>query len=325
MYDFVTDTDKKERLIELLSDVLGPVRSHYSNKSQIAFDCPQCSSDKGLNFDGKGNLEINYRKGKFNCWSCGEQTGMRGSLPILFKRWFDKDHQRVFNSLKLQFSYQSQGETIIKPVAKLKLPVEYVSLANAPDVGLNKNYLTYLRSRGVTPEMIEKFNIGCAFTGKYAARVVLPSYDEDGDLNYFVTRAISPRVKKLKYLNAEVPKETIIFNERFIDWEKPVFIVEGPFDHIVVPNSIPLLGKKMSDLLFKTLYENVENKIILILDPDAWERTVQLYNKLDGGKLMGKVYATKMPEDIDLSKYNELYGQEALFTHIRKNTIRIIE
>jgi predicted RNA-binding Zn-ribbon protein involved in translation (DUF1610 family) len=335
MYELLSETEKTERLCDLLGDVLGPTRNHYPAKSQIAFDCPQCSYDKGLQYDGKGNLEVNYRLGKFNCWACGEETGMHGNISRLFKKWADKDHIRLFKELALQFSYDEyeyEDKEFI-PVVDFALPSEFYPLTNAPDVDLLRNYKNYLTLRGITPAIIEKFNIGCAFSGKYAGRIVLPSYNEEGTLNYYVTRAIR-KVKKFKYLNCDVPKETIIFNEKFIDWEKTVFIVEGPFDHIVLPNSIPLLGKKLSDLLFNTIYNNAESNIVLVLDPDAWERTKLIYNQLDGGRLMGRVYIVKMPtfvnekgkeEGIDVSKFNELYGQKPLFDYIIKNTIKIID
>ena len=104
----------------------------------------------------------------------------------------------------------------------------------------------------------------------------------------------------------------IIFNERLIDWEKPIFLVEGVFDHIVVPNSIPLLGKKISDKLFNDLYFKSKNFIIIALDPDAWNDTANIYQKLDAGRLYKKVLVCKLPKDIDISLYYEKYGPEHL-------------
>ena len=43
--------------------------------------------------------------------------------------------------------------------------------------------------------------------------------------------------------NPEAQKEIIIFNEHLIDWNEPIYIVEGAFDSIFIPNSIPMLGK----------------------------------------------------------------------------------
>jgi hypothetical protein len=89
-------------------------------------------------------------------------------------------------------------------------------------------------------------------------------------------------------------------------------LVEGVFDHIVVPNSIPLLGKKLSQKLFNELYFKSNNFIIIALDPDAWADTVAIYNKLDSGRLFKKVLALKLPKDFDISLYYETYGREYL-------------
>lgn len=327
MYDLlVLESDKHAVLIDILENFLGVYKNRYANKGQITFNCPQCAAEKGIESDGKGNLEINYRKGQYNCWSCGEHSNMRGSLVKLFKAWGGADNLTSFYNLKLQYNYENDlGELItIKSSEKLQLPVEYNSLKNAPNLGLNRPFLNYLIERRITPELIEKFNIGCCYTGKYKNRIILPSYDEDGDLNYFVTRSVLEN-GKYKYLNCDVEKKTIIFNERFIDWEKTIFIVEGPFDHIVTPNSIPLLGKQLSDLLFSKIYNNAESGVGIMLDPDAMARAIAIYNKLDGGRLMGKIRLINMPVEYDVSKYNELFGSESLFNYIKGNTKKIID
>ena len=46
-------------IVEILEDVLGKPKKHYESKCQISFDCPVCSTLKGLDCgDGKGNLEV---------------------------------------------------------------------------------------------------------------------------------------------------------------------------------------------------------------------------------------------------------------------------
>lgn len=327
MYDLVVlESDKYEILVNILEDFLGSYKNRYSSKGQITFDCPQCAAEKGIANDGKGNLEINYRKGQYNCWSCGEHSNMRGSLIKLFRSWGGAENLSRFYNLKLQYNYETDNGDLVTigSAERLKLPVEYNSLINAPNIGLNRPFFNYLIERRITPELIEKFKIGFAYTGKYADRIILPSYDEDGDLNYFVTRSIKKKTK-FKYLNCDVEKKTIVFNEYLVDWEKTVFIVEGPFDHLVLPNSIPLLGKQLSDLLFSKIYQNAESGVVVILDPDATARANAIYNKLDGGRLMNKIRIINMPLEYDVSKYNELYGSEALFNYIKGNANKIID
>jgi hypothetical protein len=85
-----------------------------------------------------------------------------------------------------------------------------------------------------------------------------------------------------------------------IDWDEPIYLVEGAFDSIFVPNSIPLLGKVMSEFLYSKLYESAK-ELIIVLDGDAWKDAEKLFHKLNNGKLFFKVWVVKMPEDKDIA------------------------
>ena len=63
-------TQENEVVIELLTEILGDSKMHYDSKGQISFDCPVCAAEKGLDGDGKGNLEVNYFRGVYKCWAC---------------------------------------------------------------------------------------------------------------------------------------------------------------------------------------------------------------------------------------------------------------
>ena len=290
-----------EPIVEILCDILGEYKSHNEYNGQISFSCPVCSYEiKGLDhLDGKGNLEVNYHEGVYKCWSCSESHDTHGRVYWLVKKYGTLKQLKKFELLMPE----TPGEKEKKIYKKVRLPKEFIPFKTA-SAGLKitpifKKAYNYLRDRHVTDEMIEKFNIGFCYEGKYANRIIIPSYDIDEILNYFVARSYETKSFR-KYDNPEAEKQLIIFNEHLINWDLPVSIVEGPFDHIFVPNSIPMLGKKMSDLLFNMLYERAK-KIIIILDGDAYQDTIKLYEKLNGGKLFGKIWVTKLPVDRDIA------------------------
>jgi DNA primase len=307
--DIINKELEVDKLVFLLESFLGDPRKHNRRARQISFDCPNCSAMKGIEYDNKGNLEISYKDGIYHCWACGETDNTKGRLSNLVKTYSDKKTLSDFYKLKFKFN---EFKTVEEKKEELKLPEEYVKLDGKLGNPVFNAAFAYLYSRGITDQHIKKFEIGYCLTGKFQHRVVIPSYDLENKLNFFVTRSISPKTNKFKYLNPSVEKQLIIFNERLIDWEKPIFLVEGAFDHIVVPNSIPLLGKKVSDKLFTDLYFKSKNYIIIALDPDAWDDTVKIYQKLDGGKLYKKVLVTTLPKGVDISLYNEKYGPENL-------------
>lgn len=325
MYNYDLET-KQEYLVTLLEEFLGEPRKHYETKGQISFDCPACSYEKGVEFDGKGNLEINYALGVYNCWACAETNDTKGKLYYLFKEHASHATTKKFLQAKFTFDKDYYDEEEVEKVEEdaLKLPQEFYLLHGKQKNEIFNSAFVYLYGRGITDDIIEKYKIGFCLDGKYQNRIIIPSYDADGDLNYFIARSIGRFTHtKFKYLNPDIEKTSIIFNELLIDWEKPVFLVEGAFDHIVVPNSIPLLGKKMYDKLFTDLYFKSKNLIIIVLDDDAYGDAVKIFNKLDAGKLRGRILLNKMPKDHDLSSFNENFGQANLKEWLRNKNIKL--
>ena len=158
--------------------------------------------------------------------------------------------------------------------------------------------MRYLKQRGITEEIIKEYRIGYTTDGDFAFRVIIPSYDKEGELNYFIARSWVPH--KIKYKNPTIPKETIIFNEFNIDFDKDIYLVEGAFDMLFLENSIPLLGKNISPLLFERLYNEANGEIHICLDGDAWDNAQKLFHELNGGRLYGKIKIIRPPKDRDV-------------------------
>ena len=300
-------TDEVDVLVELLTEFLGEYHQHYESRGQISFDCPCCSEEKGLDSgDGKGNLEINYGKHVYKCWSCGETHGTHGPLGKLFDQYATKSQKKVYNLIKPE---ELKQEDIKRP--KLRLPEGYTTFQDSnPRFIPHMEAYRYLQSRGITDEMIERFKIGYTVSGDFAYRIIVPSFNKEGVLNYFVARSFVP--KKMKYKNPSVPKDEIIFNESLIDWDKDVYLCEGVFDSFFLSNSIVMLGKKMSDLIFTTIYNNANGNVIICLDEDAWTDALKLYHTLNGGRLYNKIKIIKPPKDMDVA---DLRGQIDEYYH----------
>lgn len=286
-----------EVLLELIEDVLDKPKKVYESKQQYGYDCPNCMDIKGLDKgDNKSNLEINLNKFIFHCWGCG----ISGPLGRIFDDYGTKEQKKVYNLIKPEeLKVQEAKKT------QLKLPEGYTQFKDSnPRFIPHAEAYRYLTSRGITDEIIEKYQIGYTVTGEFAYRVIVPSFNKNDKLNYFIARSWVPN--KMKYKNPTAAKDEIIFNENRIDWFKDVYLVEGAFDGFFLDNSIAMLGKKMSTLLFETLYENALGKIIICLDEDAWIDALNLYHTLNGGRLYNKIKIIKPPKDMDVA---DLRGQ----------------
>ena len=298
-------TDQKvdySPVIDILEDILGEPKLHNDYKGQISFDCPVCSYDiKELDHgDGKGNLEINYKESVFKCWSCSETHGTRGTLYKLIKQHGNSKQLKKYLILRPD----EDGEAPKKIYKQVRLPKEFIAFKDASR-GLRltsqfKQAWAYIKKRNITDEMLERYNIGFCYEGDFANRIIIPSYNAEGYLNYFIARSYLSYTK-LKYKNPEVQKEIIIFNEKLINWNEKIYIVEGAFDSIFIPNSIPMLGKFMSDHLFYKLYDDAKRELTIVLDPDAWNDAERLYHRINCGKLMGRVNIIKLEGDKDIA------------------------
>ena len=283
--------DENDALVELLEDVLGDHGLHYPNRGQISFNCPVCDDGRD-----KHNLEVNYIDNVYKCWACGDSEGTHGPLGRIFDKYGNKKQKKLYEVFK--------PETVVKREKKkktLRLPEGFTLFKDSSTVyPVRRQAMNYLTSRGITDEMIERFGIGFCDKGDHAGRIVIPSYDKKGELNYYIARSWNP-MSRAKYKNPEAEKDKIIFWENLIDWKKDVYLVEGAFDGLFLNNPIPMLGKHMSELLFETIYRNAKGNIIICLDADAWQNAVKLYHELNGGELWGRIKLIKLPDEKDIA------------------------
>ena len=76
------------------------------------------------------------------------------------------------------------------------------------------------------------WKIGYCPDGKYKERVIIPSFDLKGNLNYFIARSYTSGEWQ-KYKNPPASRN-IIFNELYLDFDEDLILVEGVFDAIKV-------------------------------------------------------------------------------------------
>ena len=181
------------------------------------------------------------------------------------------------------FAEKLFGPEEIAPPERISLPQNFVSLTNKDLPSTSIRALNYLNSRSVNKNDIMKWKIGYCAAGKYSGRLVIPSFDLSGHVNYFVTRSYDGSWKK--YLNPTASRD-IIFNELYLDFDEDLVIVEGVFDAIKAgENSVPLLGSTLNEnsSLFHKIVKN-DTPVYLALDSDAEKKQdslIRLFLKYD--------------------------------------------
>ena len=249
-----------ELLVNLVNSVLGSGKR--TARGNQAHNCPFCNHHKP-------KLEINYTENKqgnnpWHCWACDKRGKTISSLFKQVKASPDK-----FTELKklVKTGSEVKDYTITKSVT---LPKEYKPLISNNDL-IARHAKAYLKSRNIGEDDIIKYNIGYCESGRYSKMIIIPSYDANGNLNYFTGRSFE-KEPYIKYRNPEASRDIIPF-ELFINFNLPLVLCEGPFDAIAIKrNAIPLLGKNIQDSLMKKIVQSTVEKIYIALDTDAMKQ-----------------------------------------------------
>ena len=320
-----------EKIYNILVSFLGESKQgrYFPTIEQYQFNCcGQCMIDNGGEPDGKHNLEVLLSENgglRYHCWKCSETNNMKGNLSSLIKKYGGYDLyleykniiQDMINSKMYNIdTFSGFTESIIEEKLKLPKTFKHIDIKNCN----NKQLISFLNYRKINQNFIDKFNIGYTeWNGEafeYRNKIVIPSYDSFGELNYFICRDYTGK-SKFKYRNSNRDKKEIIFLESMIDWDAPIYLCEGVFDAMRLPlNGISMLGKTLSKdcYLFKNLYKNANSTITIILDGDTTENeTKRIYKSLNFGRLNGKIRYINMSKDCNYKDISELYENEGKY------------
>ena len=258
------------------------------------FRCPICGDSKKHKNKARGYLYQVKTNTNFKCHNCGASLSFNNFLKQIdtslhkqyvmekFKEGFAGGRNFVVEEPKFEFK---------KPVFKKKL-----DLPRADEVPIAKEYL---EKRKLDPS---KFYFAYKFKewtntqkqtfdtiGRDESRIIIPMYDEDKILIGFQGRSLGPN--SVKYItvmiNEDAPK---IYGLDKVDNEKPIYIIEGPFDATLVQNAVAMCGSDLdirsfgwSDYIY--VYDNeprnreIVNRIAKTIDRGdkivIWPTTVE--------------------------------------------------
>jgi transcription elongation factor Elf1 len=213
------------------------------------FRCPICGDSKKHKNKARGYLYQVKTNTNFKCHNCGASLSFNNFLKQIdtslhkqyvmekFKEGFAGGRNFVVEEPKFEFK---------KPVFKKKL-----DLPRADEVSIAKEYL---EKRKLDPS---KFYFAYKFKewantqkqtfdtiGRDESRIIIPLHDTEKNLIGFQGRSLGPN--SVKYItvmiNEDAPK---IYGLDQIDNEKPIFIIEGPFDATLVQNAVAMCGSDL--------------------------------------------------------------------------------
>jgi hypothetical protein len=178
----------------------------------------------------------------------------------------------------ISFLDLSEKDVVVEP---LNLPDGYYYLKNKQTSRPYRVCYNYAKKRGFSDIEMARYGMGFVVDGDLKERLIIPSYDENGLLNYYTARSYYDDTF-LKYINATVDKTNVIGFEYFIDFKQPINLVEGGLDAVTLGlNTVPLFGKLMSQKLKIKLVQNKTPLVRVILDDDALSDALKITQELN--------------------------------------------
>jgi len=261
------------------------------NGESIALTCPQCSKDR----KDKKKLIVKLADGMHHCWVCG----LKGkTLKYTVKKYAPEKYAQ-YQSI---FQHIDAGDKVeLEEFSKIEIPKGFLLLAQNlnsidPDV---RSTIEYAYSRGLSKKDLWFYKFGTCKSGSFRRRLIMPSFDNFGNLNYYTGRSIDNDNHR-KYFNAKAKKKDLIFNEINIDWNKELTIVEGPLDLVKCDyNATSILGSFLNKnySLFQKIVAHL-TPIVIALDSDAQLKQQEICQSLHSYGIKVRVLNIKNYEDV---------------------------
>lgn len=256
---FVTQSDK----VAFIQSVFGRADIHHDGVN-VSVRCPNRECPSSSISAQKRKFCIRIDDDRTHCWVCG----IKGRLSKILRLYVGREALTKYVGSGMAQTQYFESATDPKPVV---LPTDFRLLGPLlenmqPHINA---YVRYLYGRGLTDRDIWYFKFGISNEPAWRSRIIMPSFDADGHINWIVGRIILDGVRP-KYLDADGDKD-IVFNEMNIDWTRELTIVEGPFDLTKCDeNATCLLGSNFSEKsrLFEMIARH-NTPVILALDSDV--------------------------------------------------------
>ena len=210
------------------------------------FRCPICGDSKKHKNKARGYFYQVKTNTNFKCHNCGASLSLNN-----FLKQIDSTLHKQYTLEKFKEGHAGGRNFVVEePKFEFKQPVfrKGLDLPKASDVTVAKEYL---EKRKLDPSKFYFTNKFKQWTntqkktfdtiGRDESRIIIPMYDENRNLIGFQGRSLGPN--SVKYItvmiNDDVPK---IYGLDTIETEKPIFIIEGPFDATLVQNAVAMCG-----------------------------------------------------------------------------------
>lgn len=300
----------------------------FSDKgwNKYNFRCPVCGDSQKSSTKKRGWAFEKDNELKIKCYNCGYFSSFQFFLKTYFYEFY-------FDYLKEKFTGSSFGsKTKNKSKDVFASEYEYLNISKVAELPVNHVAVKYLKDRllpiGETyytdnfAEWANKtFGKGTVnFQTNIDRRIVIPFYSRTKKIFALQGRTldgVDPKYLTIK-LNEDHPK---IFGLDRVDFTKKIYVVEGPFDSLLLPNSLAM-GGVLSDIHYLLQFTTKENIVIV---PDNDFRNKQTLKHTEKCIEMG-LNVVIWPSDFEHRDINDAilsgFSKSQILDTIEKNTAK---
>lgn len=301
--------------LEILKEALG---DYKVARNEFLFHCPFCEHKNK-------KLSINLEKNVWKCWICdtrGKNISylVKRFVPDLIENWSLYDKSIITDNLEDTVISIFEGKNSKEKVFEetpVYLPYQFKKFSQFKTTYERLAYKYLINDRKLDNQDIFDYTLGFCEYGDYKGYIIIPSFNEHGKINNFIARLFTDDIKE-KYTGPPIKKNNVIFNELYVDFNKPILLVEGFFDLVGSghDNCIPLLGSLLSkeSKLYHKLAEN-KPEVTICLDRDAIEKQQSVLETLKD--VIPDLYYIELEDDRDISDLGKDKFQEILKTKER--------
>ena len=256
--------------------------SKWKNEDLLNHACPYCGDSEKNPHKARGYHFVYKETFIFKCHNCGESKS--------FAKFLKEQDNTLWKQYAMEKFYKKKPEFESKPniVPKSTVtfkddPLKKVGCLNALDA---KQATDYLNHRQIPKHhwddlyYIKNSQALTSLDTKYDNRVfgndprlIFPFYTRQGKLIGVSGRALNDN--KLRYLTLKFDDtHSLIYGLRTVDYNKRVYVTEGPIDSLFLPNSIAVAGSDFSKL--KTIVP-VEQAVVIF---DNERRNPEIVKKM---------------------------------------------
>ncbi len=267
-------------------------RAKWTNENTMNHRCNYCGDSQKNVYKARGFHFVKEQSFIYKCHNCGKSTS---SINFIKDHWpsVHKEYLKEFLSEKGQkpkrkmpsanaFKFTPRTDNLNKTVVKKENSLKAVAFP-VLEKAIAKNYLLDRKipeSSMTDLWFVQQAQTLSLLSDKYKDRVlgkdpriILPFYDEDGELIGVSGRAIND--SPLRYMTMRFRDDVpLIFNLNKVDKTKTIYVTEGPIDSLFLPNSIAVAG---SD--FKKIQDDIKDNAILIYDNEP--RNAEIIKKIE--------------------------------------------